>query len=215
MARKARKQEKAGEESRRWRARHPDLAKEIQDRYQAANRDKIRAQNADSARKRRAKGPDRCRRRSLAFKARQEAHQEVVAGRKRPDLCEECGEHHLRIVFDHDHTTGAFRGWLCDRCNKTLGIVRDDPDLLERLADTSGGTAVAKLTAAARKALPKSEFAIPDRRAYPLNNASHARNALARVSQHGDSEEKAKVRRAVRRKFPGIGQHAHHAPTEA
>ena len=41
---------------------------------------------------------------------------------------------------------------------------------------------MAKLTAKARKALPKSEFAGPDR-SYPVNDKSHARNAKARASQ--------------------------------
>ena len=41
---------------------------------------------------------------------------------------------------------------------------------------------MAKLTSKARKALPKSSFAGPDR-SYPVEDKSHARNALARVSQ--------------------------------
>jgi len=47
---------------------------------------------------------------------------------------------------------------------------------------------------------------MPAKRAYPLEDASHARNALARVSQHGSPSEKAKVRAAVKRKYPGIKQ---------
>jgi len=62
-----------------------------------------------------------------------------------------------------------------------------------------------RLTAAQRHALPSSDFALPGER-YPINNPSHARNALARVSQHGSPEEKQKVRSAVRRKYPGIKQ---------
>lgn len=41
---------------------------------------------------------------------------------------------------------------------------------------------MAVLNAAQRNALPDSAFAGPDR-SYPVNDASHARNALARVSQ--------------------------------
>lgn len=41
---------------------------------------------------------------------------------------------------------------------------------------------MAKLTTKARKALPDSAFAGPDR-SYPVNNASHARNAKSRASQ--------------------------------
>lgn len=64
---------------------------------------------------------------------------------------------------------------------------------------------MAKLTAAARKKIPGKEFAGPDR-SYPIEDASHARNALARVSQHGSPALKAKVRAKVRAKFPGISQ---------
>jgi len=39
-----------------------------------------------------------------------------------------------------------------------------------------------KLTTKARKALPDSKFAGPDR-SYPVNNASHAANAKARATQ--------------------------------
>lgn len=41
---------------------------------------------------------------------------------------------------------------------------------------------MAKLNAAKRNKLPSSEFAGPDR-SYPVNDASHARNAKARASQ--------------------------------
>lgn len=59
------------------------------------------------------------------------------------------------------------------------------------------------LTAAARKALPKADFALGGGR-YPIPDASHGRNALARVSQYGTPSEKSKVRAAVHRKFPGM-----------
>lgn len=65
---------------------------------------------------------------------------------------------------------------------------------------------MAKLTGKKRKALPKKSFAVPAKRAYPINDANHARNALARVSQHGTPAEKAKVRAAVKRKYPNIGK---------
>jgi len=74
---------------------------------------------------------------------------------------------------------------------------------------------MAKLTAATRQSLPKSSFALPGKGkgpkgagagSYPIPDASHARNALARVSQHGSSSEKARVRAKVHSKFPNIGR---------
>jgi hypothetical protein len=69
---------------------------------------------------------------------------------------------------------------------------------------------MAVLSTQARKNLPKKSFALPSKReggkgGYPISDASHARNALARVSQFGSSSEKATVRAKVHAKFPGIG----------
>lgn len=65
---------------------------------------------------------------------------------------------------------------------------------------------MAKLTAAQRNALPRSDFAQPSKRKYPINDRSHARNALARVSQHGTTAEKRKIRRKVAERYPSIHQ---------
>ena len=64
---------------------------------------------------------------------------------------------------------------------------------------------MAKLTAATRKAIPTRKFALPGRR-YPIQDRSHAANALSRVSQHGTSSEKARVRAAVAKAYPGMGR---------
>ena len=63
---------------------------------------------------------------------------------------------------------------------------------------------MAKLTSKQRKHMPKSEFAGPHR-SFPIPDASHARNALARVADKPEAE-KEKVRAAVHRKFPSIGE---------
>ncbi|ACI52213.1 hypothetical protein Gdia_2468 [Gluconacetobacter diazotrophicus PA1 5] len=71
---------------------------------------------------------------------------------------------------------------------------------------------MANLTTRQRNAMPARDFAGADR-SYPIPDKSHARNALARVAQHGTPAECAEVRRAVHRKFPSIGkdgEHAHH-----
>ena len=62
-----------------------------------------------------------------------------------------------------------------------------------------------KLTKGQRDRLSSKSFAGPDR-SYPIQDPSHARNALSRVSQFGSPEVKAKVRAAVHRKYPGIGK---------
>jgi hypothetical protein len=61
---------------------------------------------------------------------------------------------------------------------------------------------MAKLTAAARKKIPAKSFAGPDR-SYPIEDKSHARNALARAS---GKPVAARVRAAVHRKYPDMGK---------
>ena len=68
---------------------------------------------------------------------------------------------------------------------------------------------MAKLTYEEKKELPKKAFVIKKKHgemkgSYPIEDESHERNALARVSQFGSPTEKAKVRAAVHRKFPSI-----------
>ncbi|MDE2098390.1 MAG: hypothetical protein KGL39_14140 [Patescibacteria group bacterium] len=70
---------------------------------------------------------------------------------------------------------------------------------------------MAKLTYKSREHMKESEFALPAKRkggkgGYPIPDASHARNALARVSEFGTPAEKAEVRAKVHKKFPGIGK---------
>lgn len=63
---------------------------------------------------------------------------------------------------------------------------------------------MARLTTKKRKSLKRQSFAIPERRAYPIHDIAHGRNALARVSQHGTPDEKRRVRSAVYRRYPGL-----------
>jgi hypothetical protein len=42
--------------------------------------------------------------------------------------CECCGNlpsTKKGMCLDHDHSTGAFRGWLCNRCNLGIGLLGD------------------------------------------------------------------------------------------
>jgi hypothetical protein len=57
-----------------------------------------------------------------------------------------------------------------------------------------------------RKKLSKKSFALPGKRKYPIPDKAHARNALARVAQHGTPAEQKKVKAAVRKRFPSLGK---------
>lgn len=66
---------------------------------------------------------------------------------------------------------------------------------------------MAKIKLAERKQLPSSDFAVPSKApesgSYPIEDESHARNALARSA--GKPVE-GQVKAAVARKFPDIKQ---------
>jgi uncharacterized protein DUF6582 len=66
---------------------------------------------------------------------------------------------------------------------------------------------MSKLTSSERNKLPKGDFGLPGQRKYPLNDPNHARNALARVAQHGTKSEKKEIREKVHDRFPGIAEH--------
>jgi len=62
---------------------------------------------------------------------------------------------------------------------------------------------MARLTAAQRRALPASAFVYPAQRKYPINDASHARNALARAAVAQNYGSAATVKAAVKRRYKG------------
>ena len=41
------------------------------------------------------------------------------------DVCEKCGTVE-KLCYDHDHTTGFFRGVLCSSCNAAIGLLGDN-----------------------------------------------------------------------------------------
>lgn len=52
---------------------------------------------------------------------------EIIASTRFCTICGDDGD----LVVDHDHKTNKIRGILCNRCNKGLGLFRDNPDFLE------------------------------------------------------------------------------------
>jgi len=69
------------------------------------------------------------------------------------------------------------------------------------------------LNAAERRALPNKDFVFPgkgegpegkQRGSYPIPDKKHARNALAMAAAHASPEKQAKVKAAVKKKFPDI-----------
>jgi hypothetical protein len=52
--------------------------------------------------------------------------------------CKICGSTQngkKNFCVDHNHETGKVRGLLCHNCNVSVGLMKDDPDLLRQAAD--------------------------------------------------------------------------------
>ena len=111
----------------RYLAKYPDRVLAAQRKYREKNRARINA----AARERNARRTHADHAKEWAKKR---AKQDRIAGRPRPDVCDLCGQSGEQIVFDHCHENSHFRGWLCDRCNKVLGLANDDPLLLMQMA---------------------------------------------------------------------------------
>lgn len=64
---------------------------------------------------------------------------------------------------------------------------------------------MAPLTTNGRDKISPKNFAGPDK-SYPIEDKSHARNALSRVAANGSPAVKAEVREKVAAKYPAIKQ---------
>ncbi len=73
-----------------------------------------------------------------------------------------------------------------------------------------------KLSAAERRALPKSAFAVPSKApgpgSYPIPDAGHAAVAKSLAAQHASPAIKKKVDAKADRLFPSKGRKAPHNP---
>lgn len=110
----------------RYRKAHPDRVKDACAKYRTANLDKVRAADAIRSAARRQADPEKAR--EAVRRATHKALGMPEPTRPRPATCDCCGgppNGKGVLHLDHCHISGAFRGWLCDRCNRGLGFFDD------------------------------------------------------------------------------------------
>lgn len=66
--------------------------------------------------------------------ANRKKRQDVTTTRPQTTNCEACHTE-CTTVWDHNHVTGKFRGWLCRGCNLALGHLQDSHARCLALAD--------------------------------------------------------------------------------
>ena len=60
---------------------------------------------------------------------------------KQNGKCAICGsitpnrKNRQNFCVDHDHKTGKIRGLLCEKCNRGIGMLQDDPVILQQAID--------------------------------------------------------------------------------
>jgi hypothetical protein len=126
--------------ARCWRAKNKERAYEInrqsEIRRKNRNPEKFNEKARLATARWRSRNPDVVRAGWVESLERRLAEREALLGRPRPDICEVCARpsgSRYALHFDHDHKTGAARGWLCNSCNAALGHVDDDIEILEKL----------------------------------------------------------------------------------
>lgn len=130
----AKKYRTANREKRRlwaaeWRRQNPEKSKAYAADYRKRHLKQVKAAYARWSKS----NPDKC----------SAARRNCVITRTEPPVCEICGlpesqkgrgGNMKRLAVDHCHATGKFRGWLCHRCNLTIGSMHDSPELLIKAA---------------------------------------------------------------------------------
>ncbi len=111
-------------------------------RYYISNRDSVRARQNERDRQSVSSNSERNRRwrqnnrdhfnkwqRNYRKNGKQKRDLQVIA---KPDRCDICGKE-CNVQYDHCHVLLSFRGWLCGSCNRALGLVKDNIEILKSM----------------------------------------------------------------------------------
>ena len=129
--------ERKREYMRHWRAVNPERVREQARKWAIDNSERKRA----AALQWQATNPEKVRAAKLKrIEAHRKYNREYARKRKglpiptrvMPELCEaNCGRR--AKCLDHCHITNTFRGWLCNSCNRGLGLLGDTVTNLNNL----------------------------------------------------------------------------------
>lgn len=108
----------------------PEIRKGINDRW----KDKRRKYYSDEDRKRKYKDLELQR----TFGITIDSFEELLS--KQKGVCSICKDdeksiRNKHLAVDHDHTTGKVRGLLCSNCNRAIGLLKDNIQIIRRAAE--------------------------------------------------------------------------------
>lgn len=117
--------------AKEWYAKNKERESVKRRSYYEANKEviKLRAKTWES------QNPIRVKERGWKRKGIEITHAEYEAMLVQQEYrCAICGVHASELdralCVDHDHKTGQVRGLLCNNCNRSIGLLQDDPDVL-------------------------------------------------------------------------------------
>jgi hypothetical protein len=123
------KKEKIFESNRNWKKNNKGKVVEQNKRYYKKNRDKILVRNNVYN-----KNGGNLRRYKITLDEYNQLFKDQFG------VCKICGDKETstlngkvrKLTVDHDHKTGKVRGLLCNACNRGIGYMRDNSNILEK-----------------------------------------------------------------------------------
>jgi hypothetical protein len=116
-----------------WRRKNPEKSAAIAKTWSDKNREKVNACARRNYKKYAVQQSERKKQKKYGLSPEAMSALKISQDGKCPGCLK--GLLILGNHIDHDHKTGKVRGIMCQKCNMSLGLMNDDPEILERLAN--------------------------------------------------------------------------------